>query len=309
MIKLANPFFLLIGIIFLPLLFKGKATFLGYSHLQLLEADRGLGFWQRLPKSLAFLVVALLVFGVARPQWRSVVKQERFLARDILLIMDLSYSMENNFISSETGLQQKEGPRKIDVAKKAAIGFIQKRKNDRIGLLVFGDETFGSWPLTRDVKLISKKVERLGSTFYGGTNLAEPFLKSLAHFTEMGQSENRILVYLSDGEARIPSKTREGIIREMKKMDVNLYLLGIQLKKENNDILEIVNRIGGRFIATESARDLSEAFDEIDRLEPSVVEIEVERESQELYPIFVLVALGLLSILTLLRNTLFVELC
>ena len=302
MLRLANPYFLLIGVIFLFLFLKKKSAFLGYSHLQLAECNALSRFLQNLPQFLSAMAVALLVLGLARPQLRKDVKQEKVLARDILLVMDLSYSMKETF-------HRGGGPVKIDVAKNAALKFIQKRENDRIGLLVFGDETFGSWPLTRDVKLISKKVERLGSTFYGGTNLAEPFLKSLGHFTEMGQSENRILVYLSDGEARIPSKTREGIIREMKKMDVNLYLLGIQLKRENNDILEIVNRIGGRFIATESARDLSEAFDEIDRLEPSVVEIEVERESQELYPIFVLVGLGLLFILTLLRNTLFVELC
>lgn len=302
MIRLANPSLLLIGIIFLPLFLKRKAAFLGYSHLHLLEADGGSRFWQNLPQFLSVMTIALLILGLARPQWRSVVKHEKFLARDILLVMDLSYSMENT-------LNRQDGPRKIDVAKKAALQFIQKRKNDRIGLLVFGDETFGSWPLTRDLGLISKKVGRLGSTFYGGTNLVQPFVKAMDHFIEMGQSANRILVYLSDGEATIPAMMKEMIIKKMKEMGVRLYLLGINLRKENSQILEIVDQTEGRFIATESASELTAAFKEIDRLEPSMVEIEVQGESQELYPMSVLLALCLMLIFTLLRNTLFIELC
>jgi hypothetical protein len=174
---------------------------------------------------------------------------------------------------------------------------------------VFGDETFGSWPLTRDLGLISKKVGRLGSTFYGGTNLGQPFIKAIDHFREMGQSTSRILIFLSDGEATIPAMMKERIITEMKKMDIHLYLLGVDLKKENSDILEIVEGVQGRFSATESARELTAAFDEIDSLEPSTIEIEVEGKSKELYPIFVLLGSCLIFIFTLLRNTLFIELC
>lgn len=302
MIRLANPSFLLIGIVFLPLFFKRKTAFLGYSHLHLLETDGGSRLWRNLPQLLSAMAIALLILGMARPQWRNVIEHERFLARDILLVMDLSYSMENS-------LDRTGGARKIDVAKKAAVQFIQKRENDRIGLLVFGDETFGSWPLTRDLRLISKKVDRLGSTFYGGTNLVQPFVKVMNHFREMGQSANRILVFLSDGEATIPGKMKEMIIREVNKMGVHLYLLGIHLKKENSDLLEIVDRTGGRFIVTESDSELAAAFDEIDRLEPSMVEIEVQGKRQELYPLSAFLALCLIFILTLLRNTLFVELC
>ena len=302
MIRLANPSFLFIGVIFLALFLKREVAFLGYSQLNLLEGTKGPRFWHHLSKSLMLLAIALLVLGFARPQWKGVVRQKSFLARDILLVMDLSYSMESRFEGSD-------GPRKIDVAKSAAAQFIERREPDRIGLLVFGDETFGSWPLTRDLKLISKKVGRLGSTFYGGTELAKPFMKAIDHFREMGQSEKRILVYLSDGEAVIPPKVKEEIITRLRKMDIHLYLVGVQLKQENSDILEIVKEVGGRFIDVESSAELNAAFQEIDRLEPSLVEVAVQGESQELHPVFVLSALGILFSLTLLRNTFFIELC
>jgi Ca-activated chloride channel family protein len=250
--------------------------------------------------------IALLILGLARPQWQREVRREKFFARDILLVVDLSHSMDDGMKSA---LNPGNESRKIDFAKEAALEFIQKRNNDRIGLLVFGDETFGSWPLTRDLGLVSKKVGRLGSTFYGGTNLGQPFLKAMDHFREMGQSTIRILVFLSDGEARIPAMMKKRVITEMKEMGIHLYLLGINLKKEDSDILEIVEGVQGRFIATESARELTAAFDEIDSLEPSMVEIEVQGKSKELSPIFIFLGLCLMSILTLLSNTLFIELC
>jgi len=306
MIRLANPSFLLIGVIFLPLLFKRKTAFLGYSHLPLLEADGGSRFFQYLPQLFFAMMIALLILGLARPQWHRLVQHERFLARDILLVVDLSHSMEDNM---ESALDVKNGSRKIDVAKKAALQFIQKRKNDRIGLLVFGDETFGSWPLTRDHRLISKKVTRLGSNFYGGTNLAQPFMKAMEHFREMGQSTSRLLVFLSDGEATIPAMMKQTIVTEMKKMDIHLYLLGINLTERSGDILEIVGGAQGRFIPTESEGELSSAFDEIDSLEANTVEIEVQGKGRELYPIALILAICILFSWTLLRSTLFIELC
>jgi len=302
MIRLANPCFLFIGVIFLALFFKREVAFLGYSQLNLMEEGRSPRFWHHLPKFLMGLTIVLMILGFARPQWKSTINQMSFLARDILVVMDLSYSMETRF-------EGVDGPRKIDVAKSAAAQFIEKRKTDRIGLLVFGDETFGSWPLTKDLKLMLKKVGRLGSSFYGGTDLTKPFMKAMDHFREMGQSENRILVYLSDGEAAIPLQVKEEIIAGLRKMNIHLYLVGVQLNQEKSDILEIVKEVRGRFIDVKSSGELNAAFEEIDRLEPSLVEVKVQGGSRELYPVFVFSALCVLFSLTLLRNTLFVELC
>ena len=306
MIQLANPYLLLVGIILLPLFLTRKTAFFGYTHLHLLEGDGGWRWWQHLPQVLFAIAMALLILGLARPQWEKVVQHETFLARDIILIVDLSNSMQNNIGGT---LHRTDEPRKIDIAKKAARQFIQKRRNDRIGLLVFGDETFGSWPLTRDLGLILKKVDRLGSTFYGGTNLVQPFIKAMDHFRDMGQSASRILVFLSDGESVISGKMKEVITRGIKEMGVRFYLVGINLSKDYSDLLEIVGQTEGRFIPAESEEELTAAFQEIDRLEPGRVKMESKGKSQELYPLFVLSALVLLLVLTLLRNTLLVELC
>ena len=113
MIRLANPFLLFAGIIFLPLFLTRKTAFFGYTRLHLLEADGGWRWWEHLPQVLFAIVIALLILGLARPQWEKVVQHETFLARDIILIVDLSNSMQNNVGSS---LHLTDEPRKIDNA-------------------------------------------------------------------------------------------------------------------------------------------------------------------------------------------------
>lgn len=306
MIRLADPSLLLVGIIFLPLFLTRKTAFFGYTHLRLLEADGGWRWWQQLPQVLLVISIALMSLGLARPQWERIVQHETFLARDIILIVDLSNSMQNNLGSSS---HMTDGPRKIDMAKKAARQFIERRKSDRMGLLVFGDEAFGSWPLTRDLGIIVKKLDRLGTTFYGGTNLVHPFIEAMDHFREMGQSASRILVFLSDGESVISSRMKKMIIAGIQEMGIHFHLVGINLKKDYSDLLEIVDQAKGRFIPADSEKELSAAFEEIDRLEQSRVKIETQGKSRELYPLFALSALFFLLVLTLLRNTLLVEVC
>jgi hypothetical protein len=65
MIRLANPSFLLIGVIFLALfLRKREVAFLGYSHLNLLEGEKSPRFWHPLSKVLLVLVISLMVLEI-----------------------------------------------------------------------------------------------------------------------------------------------------------------------------------------------------------------------------------------------------
>jgi hypothetical protein len=102
---------------------------------------------------------------------------------------------------------------------------------------------------------------------------------------------------------------REEIIARLKKMKIHLYLVGVRLRNEKSDILEIVKAAEGKFVDVGSPAELKAAFEEIDRLEPGLVEVAVQRQSQELHPVFALSALCILFSLTLLRNTFFMELC
>ncbi|HHE55485.1 MAG TPA: VWA domain-containing protein, partial [Caldithrix abyssi] len=90
---------------------------------------------------LRLLAVTLIILALARPQ--SSHKEEEITTEgiDIVLTMDVSTSM----------LAEDFRPKnRIEAAKMVAKEFIEGRKNDRIGLVVFAGESFTQCPLTLD---------------------------------------------------------------------------------------------------------------------------------------------------------------
>ncbi len=284
--RLADPLWLLLGLLFVPVLLARARPHLGYSNLGLLGDASGVPVWARLAGWAMGIGIGLLLVALARPQWGQAVERERREARDIVLAMDLSASMQ-------TELRSGGGP-KIDLAKAAALRFVERRQGDRVGLLVFGDETYGSWPLSLDLDVVGEKIRALRPDF-GGTDLAKPVEKGLAHLQEFGQSTAKAIILVTDGEAPIPAALRHEIQSRLVAMDVHLYVMGIDLGG-SADILDLVGRHDGHVFELTRAEDFSSAFEEVDRLEPSVVVVEKRAAHRELYPGFALGGLGCLAL-------------
>ncbi|MFQ5827645.1 MAG: VWA domain-containing protein [Candidatus Methylomirabilia bacterium] len=285
-VGLVDPLLLLLGFLFLPILLARTTPHLGYSSLGLFPDAPGVSVWPRLAGWTMGLGICLLLLALARPQWGHAIETERLQARDIILAVDLSGSMQAHLSAG--------GGTKIDLAKEAAIRFLERREGDRVGLLVFGDETYGSWPLSGDLDVIREKIHALRPDL-GGTDLAEPLERALAHLEELGQSNAKAIILVTDGEAAFPAHLRQEIQAKLVAMGVHLYLLGIQLS-DSAPILDLVSRSGGRVWKVSKADEFWIGFQEIDRLEPSVIVVEKRLTHRDLYPWFALGGLAFLSL-------------
>jgi len=285
-VRLADPLLLLLGLIFLPLLLPGARPHLGYSSLRLFGDALRAPWWTRLPTWAIGLGICLLLVALARPQWGQAVEKERLQARDIILVVDLSGSMQTALTVG--------GGTKVELAKEAAVRFVDRRKGDRVGLLVFGDQTYGSWPLSSDLEVVREKIRTLRADL-GGTDLVKPLQKALAHFQEVGQSNARAIVLVTDGEAPIPADLRQEIETKLTAMNVHFYLLVIGLG-DVADIVDLVSRSGGTVWRVSEAEEFWRRFQDIDRLEPSLVVVEKGLIHRDLYPWFTLGGLGVLSL-------------
>lgn len=283
--RLADPLLLFLGLLFLLLLARARPH-LGFSSLALLGEVSRVPVWARLPGWAMGLGISLLLVALARPQWGLAVERERFQARDIILAMDLSGSMATDLRAG--------GGKKIDLAKDAALRFVQRRQGDRVGLLVFGHETYGSWPLSRDLELIQEKIRALRPDL-GGTDLAKPLQKALAHFEELGQSSAKAIVLVTDGEAGVPVPVRQEIQAKLIAMGVRVYLLGIELS-DSADIVDLVSRSRGHVWSVSKADEFWSRFQEIDRLEPSGVVAEKRLVHRDLYAWFTFGGLAFLAL-------------
>ena len=155
MIQLAHPALLLLGgLLVLPFLVRPQRAW-HYSSLRLLHGGQPSGLATRLTWGSTVVALSLLLIALARPQGGLTQLKQAQEMRDVVLTLDLSLSMEGP-IATEAGQKLVS---KLDQVQQAALEFVRRRQHDRLGLLVFGDETFGVWPLSTDSSTLQQRLQ------------------------------------------------------------------------------------------------------------------------------------------------------
>ena len=151
---------LLLGLALVPLLivwyvwrYRKQEPTLRISDMSLMEGSQPT-LRQRLRPLLYVLrlaAVALLVVALARPQRQMSREEMQVEGIDVVLAMDISGSM----------MAEDFRPNRLEAAKKVAASFIEGRKDDRIGLVVFAGEAFTQIPLTIDHHVLLDQLSRV----------------------------------------------------------------------------------------------------------------------------------------------------
>lgn len=163
-ISFATPWFLmglvvLAAIVLYRLQVGVKRGTLQYSNFASLDIERIRVFQIVLlgPEILRWLALALLVIAMARPQIpdREVLSGEGV---DVMVALDMSASMNAVDLSKEEleeVLDKRERPsNRFEIARELLSDFVQNRQEDRLGLVIFGQEAFLKFPLTLDYSRI-----------------------------------------------------------------------------------------------------------------------------------------------------------
>jgi Ca-activated chloride channel family protein len=292
-----HPWFLLL-LLFLPFIFlwlhrQGKhkeATLKISSTLFISKKMRLSGKRKDLVlKLISFSILILIILGLARPQAIGKLKNTNFNVIDLLLIIDISSSMlADDFL-----------PNRLEAVKVTASDFIRKRNIDRIGILVFAGETFIQCPLTTDSKVLLSLVKdiEIADKEYDGTAIG----MAIANGTNRLRNSNvnsKVMILLSDGtnnSGEIDPKTSAQLAAEY---DIKIYTIGAGTNQSYTSIPGrgmIVNEIdeetlkfiaketNGKYFRATDINGLSSIYDEIDKLERSVIEVKEYNQYTELY--------------------------
>jgi Ca-activated chloride channel family protein len=265
---------------------------------------------------IAGLVWVLLLLAAARPQWVGEIETLPVTGRDLLLAVDISGSMD-----TQDMVLDGQAVNRLAVVKRVAGEFIQRRKGDRVGLVLFGSRAYLQTPLTFDTETTATLLDEAEIGLAGReTAIGDAIGLAVKRLREDAASE-RVLILLTDGANTSgevePLQATEFAARE----GLRIYTVGVgademmvqdffgtRLVNPSADLDEdalqaIAERTGGAYFRARDAEALARIYDQLDELEPVESDQEAIRPVDELFhwPLALALALALAAALLLLR--------
>ena len=245
---------------------------------------------------LKYLTIVFAILALASPikiNNSQVIKNDGV---NIVLNLDASGSMQ------ELGFDESNYSRtRFDSVKQIVSSFIEKRVNDNIAFVLFGQSAMIASPLSFD-KQAQKEILKYFEVGILGNKTA--ILDSLALSIKVlkdKQAKSNIIILLSDGMDNASSIPLQVIERMLKKYNIKVY--GISIGNTNNYILDKVSSLtGGKSYRAYNTQSLETIYKDIDLLEKSKIEQNrvIIKDYLFFYPLFISVLS--LCILIFLRN-------
>jgi len=153
------------------------------------------GTGSRLQALLLALMWLGLVGALMHPQWLEPITDERIEGYDLMLAVDASHSME----ALDFSVQGRQVSR-MQVVKGVMGRFIEGRQDDRVGLIIFGNQAFVLSPLTLDRHLVRQLLENLVPRIAGdGTAMGDAIGLGVKKLRQRPKG-SRVLILVADGE-------------------------------------------------------------------------------------------------------------
>ena len=257
----------------------------------------------------ALFIVALLliIVGFARPQISSLDKDITVEVIDIVLVLDTSSSM----------LAEDFKPNRLEAVKDAAKEFIKNRSGDRIGLLVFGKDTFIQCPLTIDYSVLNNLLSEVTvmEPKYDGTAIGVAIANGVNRLRN-SDSESKVIILLSDGSNNVGSIDPISAAKIAKEYNIKVYTIGAGTNQSitqipgrgfvRNEIDEdtlkgIAEVTNAKYFRATDKKSLSGIYREIDNLEKSEITVSYFSSYQEVYIWFLIIGFFFLIISEVLR--------
>jgi len=243
----------------------------------------------------------------------------------VYLILDRSSSMKDPLLSTELG-NLYHFPSKIEILKNLVTDFIKNRPQDLIGLVTFARTAEIISPLTLDHQAILNKVKQLqvvsnkeedGSAIGYAIFKTASFIRATQYFSKINENKpayqikDAVMILLTDGVQEINPEDQGKKLRSMeiedaaqyaKELGIRLYLIMIARQGELSEVyLNMLQRstqsTGGRLFSASDSNQLKSTFEDINKMEKSIVPLPAKEPSEissrkfSFYPFLILTGL------------------
>ena len=324
-ITFLDPMYLALILLLVPVLavWYKRQRAVSHSRVGMHANLKNFSLLSKLPMIFFALAFTLMCIGRAQPVLTHVTEHQTIETRDIVVATDISGSMNEKINSTKAGAEPgwclKYGcvvaapdgkvdattqPAKLDLARQAVKYFVTQRKGDRIALMAFDDATYFMWPLSSDQDVLTQRTDLLNKTG-GGTNFDGPAADAAApgpiqsaidHFKQYSTAKTKIFIMVTDGGSTISPDRMAYLTKEMEKLGVHMYVLGVgddwtSGDASTNDLRNFVGALHGSIVNVGSASELQAAIEQINKTEKSSVQLQREVAYHDIYFPFLLASL------------------
>lgn len=246
---------------------------------------------------VAILIWVLLVLALARPERLGEPIVIETAARDIILALDISGSMDQRDFEASDGTKTQ----RLEAVKNVISQFIAERQGDRMALIVFGTRAFVQAPFTEDLSGLQGFLDQIEVGMAGpNTALGDAIGLSIRIF-EASEVEQRLLILLSDGADTSSRMTPVNAASLAAERGVSIQTIGVGDPDSTGEnrvdlpaLQDISSRTNGEFFFAGDEAALQNVYQRIDELNPRITETSSYRPRQSLFHIPLAAALLLL---------------
>ncbi|MFV0626424.1 MAG: VWA domain-containing protein [Alphaproteobacteria bacterium] len=251
---------------------------------------------EKIKLSLLFLIYLLLTIALARPQIVGEPLPLKTENREILLVTDISTSMlERDFDWQGRRIDR------LTAVKKVVSNFIQKRTNDKIGLILFGTNTYLQAPITFDRNSVEKTLLSMDAGMAGNSTAIGDALGLALKNIKDSNNKNKVIILLTDGENNDGSISVQEAIDLAKSEGIKIYTIGVGSERnivqsffglniqvgdgglDEKSLKEIAEVSKGTYFKATDTKSLEKIYEQIDKMEANQNEEKFVQEVRELY--------------------------
>ena len=294
MIKLANPNYLWLFLIYIPLILwyikrhsNNNPTLLISSTMPFAKVGNS---WKLYLKHFMFIVklaaIGCLILILCRPQTHDSWSSTETEGTDIVLALDVSTSM----------LARDFNPDRFNAAKDVAMQFVSGRPTDNIGVVIFAGESFTQVPLTLGKTVLMNYLQDIKiGVLEDGTAIGDGIATAINRIKN-GKAKSKSIILLTDGSNNTGVVAPLTAAEIAKEYGIKIYTIGVgsngtalfpvgvnyygkmEYQKlpvviDEATLKQIADNTGGKYFRATNEDVLNDIFTEIDQLEKTRMDV------------------------------------
>tara|TARA_R110002096_G_scaffold28985_3_gene87503 strand:- start:58 stop:1095 length:1038 start_codon:yes stop_codon:yes gene_type:complete len=232
------------------------------------------------------LIWILFVLALAKPLWMEPPITKELPTRDLLLLVDLSGSMQAEDFKNDEG----KTVDRLSAVKEVLGEFLEKRDGDRVGLVVFGDAPFLQAPFSTDLNLARQLLDETAVGMAGAKTAFGDAIGLGVNLFDESDAPAKTIIALTDGNDTKSQVPPVEAARVAAQRDIRIHTVAIgdpssvgEEKLDEETLKQVAQTAGGSYFFAADREGLSGIYEELDRLETRQVDVISHRPQRGLF--------------------------